>query len=651
MAEENEEKYVRRRRADASRQAERQAAAEEASMRPGTEPERYNTGNLTHGNARFGEAQRMTASQSQAVPVSQYDPYTSVTGSQPWIPEGQNAADVPWVSGAQPVYGWQNQFRPGTQPAAPLYPQGQVPQAPKKTRGDRGGQPAPQPRQPGDGRQLKKMLIAILSGASVTLVILGVVLWFTVIKPQMEQERAEEERRAYIESQVTYYNDKYCPGVYVDSIDLGGKTQTEAHALVAEAAEVNNTWTARLMWEGELYATLTEADLGVIVDVNGALEQAWQQGHEGDTGQRWQAMEKLKETAYHGSTVSDSGTGGTLEASLKTLADSLYIAPADAEFLGFDPNRTDPLIFRKEVLGRALNIDAIREQALQMARDGVSGTIDLIPSDIEPPVTVASLKAERYTLRGFSSTPISPTKSTDDRNNNIRRAFELISGSVIQPGKSFDFNKIVGKRTLENGFFPAEEYVYGEHVPGIGGGVCQACTTIYQAAVRANMRIDKRTPHSLAVNYTPYGKDATVYWFEGRGGQKIDFIFTNTTDSPIYIKAAVQSDEKNKKNLVCNVWIYGETLGEGVTYDLDTEEVVIPAPEEPKMVGDRNAKYVMYEDEQYETQKAENGTEVHRWLVKYVNKKEVERTELETDIYPAKQQIIYFGTRKRPETR
>ena len=69
------------------------------------------------------------------------------------------------------------------------------------------------------------------------------------------------------------------------------------------------------------------------------------------------------------------------------------------------------------------------------------------------------------------------------------------------------------------------------------------------------------------------------------------------------------------------------------------------------MVGDRNAKYVMYEDEQYETQKAENGTEVHRWLVKYVNKKEVERTELETDIYPAKQQIIYFGTRKRPETR
>ena len=655
MSEENTQAPVRRRRSQ--RRNDPEAEPQAAPIIPPEEteePVQYTVGNLNRGNARFGESQRMTASQPQVVLPPQYDPYVSVTGAQAWVPGEDSAAQTPWVSGAQPVYGWQNQFRSGTQPGVPVYPQGQAPvypqgQIPVYPQGQAPTVPKGSRRDPAHRSHLPAILLSAAGGT-----ILLVLLALLFLKWIPAQRAAEEARRLQLmrEEQVALYNDKYCPGVFVDNIDLGGKTQEEARALVTDAANDSSAWYVQLIWEGEVFRTLTEADLGITVDVESALAQAWRQGHEGDTEARWSAMERLStpEGAYHGTSVTDSGDTSALESSLTSVAASLYVAPVDAEFVMFDPFRTDPMIFREEVPGYYLDIDGLRNEALRMAKDGQSGSIELTASVLMPAVTVESLRAERYSLRGSASTPIAPTNSTEERNNNIRRAFELISGTVIQPGKQFDFNKIVGKRTLENGFFQAEEYVSGRHEVGIGGGVCQACTTIYQAAVRANMRIDKRTPHGLPVNYTPFGKDATVYWFDGKGGSKIDFVFTNTTDYPVYIKAAVQSSDKNKKRLVCNVWIYGPALGDGVTYDIETEEIVIPAPEEPKIVRDKNVRFVTYDDEQYVYQEAEDGTEVKRWLVRYVNKKEAERTQLETDIYPAKEQIIYVGTKKRPDT-
>ena len=137
--------------------------------------------------------------------------------------------------------------------------------------------------------------------------------------------------------------------------------------------------------------------------------------------------------------------------------------------------------------------------------------------------------------RATAYTDIS-TASTDNRNANIRQAFSKINGTVIQPGETFSFNSIVGDRTKANGFYEALEYVYGTEQMGIGGGVCQASTTVYQAAIRAGMTIIERHPHSLVVNYSDFGKDATV---NSTKGHRVDFRFRNDSGSPIYIKAAV----------------------------------------------------------------------------------------------------------------
>ena len=121
-----------------------------------------------------------------------------------------------------------------------------------------------------------------------------------------------------------------------------------------------------------------------------------------------------------------------------------------------------------------------------------SGAVNLVPQRIDPAVRKADLM-QKYMLRSYASTPIDK-HSTEDRNNNIRRAFEFINGYRLEPGKTFSFNNVVGERTPENGFYPAIEYVYGEHVEGYGGGVCQASTTLYQAAVCAGLQILTQVP-------------------------------------------------------------------------------------------------------------------------------------------------------------
>ena len=225
-------------------------------------------------------------------------------------------------------------------------------------------------------------------------------------------------------------------------------------------------------------------------------------------------------------------------------------------------------------------------------------------------------------------------------------SFEFINGYVLGPGSQFSFNNVVGQRTEANGFFPAIEYAYGEHVMGIGGGVCQASTTVYQAAVSAGLQIIKRSPHSDSVSYTEYGKDATVYWLDKR---KIDLVFKNNTDDPIYMVAAVQTDPSNKRRLIAKVTMYGADMGD-VRYEIDCKTVQeLDPPEKPTYIKDKDATYVTYTDQEKSVSKAKPGYVVESYRVRYEGNVETERVLLYTDTYEAKPERIYVGVTKRGE--
>jgi vancomycin resistance protein YoaR len=119
------------------------------------------------------------------------------------------------------------------------------------------------------------------------------------------------------------------------------------------------------------------------------------------------------------------------------------------------------------------------------------------------------------------------------RTNNIRKSSEAINNYVLFPGESFSFNEVVGQRTKQRGYLPAPIIVRGELSEGIGGGICQVSSTLFNAVDRAGLKIVKRYSHSKRVPYVPPGRDATVSWYGP------DFVFMNIYKHPILIRSKV----------------------------------------------------------------------------------------------------------------
>lgn len=142
---------------------------------------------------------------------------------------------------------------------------------------------------------------------------------------------------------------------------------------------------------------------------------------------------------------------------------------------------------------------------------------------------------EKEETLGEAFTPI--IDRGKNRMENIRLASSAISGRMLLPGEEFSFNKVVGARSRNRGYKDAPVILKGEKSYGVGGGVCQVSTTIYMAAVNANLQITQRHIHSEEVAYAPKHTDATVVY-----GEK-DMKFKNNTDDTLYIYTWV-SDNK-----------------------------------------------------------------------------------------------------------
>lgn len=137
----------------------------------------------------------------------------------------------------------------------------------------------------------------------------------------------------------------------------------------------------------------------------------------------------------------------------------------------------------------------------------------------------------------ISSFSTSLTVSTPERNNNIEICTKAINGKILMPGEAFSFNQVVGERTKEKGYMEAPAIIDNRIEPSVGGGICQATSTLYDAVLLAGIKNIERTHHSLPVSYVKPGLDATVEW------GNIDFKFTNTLEYPISIEGYVQNKE------------------------------------------------------------------------------------------------------------
>jgi len=146
---------------------------------------------------------------------------------------------------------------------------------------------------------------------------------------------------------------------------------------------------------------------------------------------------------------------------------------------------------------------------------------------------------------GSFSTPL---MGSPDRVGNIRLSLRAINNTLLLPGETFSFNEIVGERTRDRGYRSAP-IILGETVaPGVGGGICQTSSTLYNAVRQAGLEIVERRIHSIAPSYIQHGRDAAVAW------PHTDFKFLNSSKTPVIVKAEIQQWR-------VQVWILGEEGG------------------------------------------------------------------------------------------
>ena len=215
--------------------------------------------------------------------------------------------------------------------------------------------------------------------------------------------------------------------------------------------------------------------------------------------------------------------------------------------------------------------------------------------------------------------------SNVSRTTNLRLASNKINGTVILPNEEFSYNKVVGERTISAGYKMAATYSNGQVVDGLGGGICQISSTLYDAVVMANLNVTTRRNHQFVTSYVPAGKDATVVW----GSQ--DFKFVNSRKYPVRIVATVEGG-------VATVQIWG--VKEEVEYDISIETKKVATIEyTTQYVQDASLPV----GQQKVIQAGNNGRKVEAYKVTKLNGQVVSTTLLSRDTYNAMKRIVHVG--------
>jgi vancomycin resistance protein YoaR len=200
--------------------------------------------------------------------------------------------------------------------------------------------------------------------------------------------------------------------------------------------------------------------------------------------------------------------------------------PRDANYAVTSGGRVDVV---PGANGRELDVAATEEALLGAAVSRDRRDAGLVVRTVEPELTTR--EARSYRITRLLSSFATAYAGDADRIRNLQRAISLLDGTLIGPGDAFSFNDVVGPRTEERGFRPAPIIMNGEYEEGIGGGVSQVATTVFNAAWEAGLKISDRTAHDLYISRYPLGRDATVNFPD------IDLRFVNDTGHWLFMRA------------------------------------------------------------------------------------------------------------------
>mgnify|MGYP001063935259 CR=1 FL=1 len=389
-------------------------------------------------------------------------------------------------------------------------------------------------------------------------------------------------------------NDNIVSGVFIKNVDVSNLSKDEAKEKIS--SYINGNLPENIALKHNDYETsIPLSSLNLSFDIDSAVDYAYSIGKNGNVFQN--SFQTIKTMITHTNIEpSYSIDIEQLETSLKDISSklpdtvkesgyyiegkNLIITPGSegnivnvSQMVSYIKNGLANLTLKDRVLDIAtlveqpskINIDKIYEEiykepvdayytqdpfAVFPSENGMDFAISLdeakamleeekdeyvIPLKIlYPNVTTNMIGTEAFPdLLSTYSTKYSTRDK--DRTTNLQLAANKINGTVLMPGEVFSYNQVVGERTIAAGYKEAPIYVSGEVVDGLGGGICQITSTLYNAVLYANLGIVSRSNHQFVPSYVTASRDATVVY------GAIDFKFKNTRDYPIKITCSVSN--------------------------------------------------------------------------------------------------------------
>ena len=411
------------------------------------------------------------------------------------------------------------------------------------------------------------------------------------------------------------------PGVTIDGTDVSGMSTEEALKLLSGkyTTEVDGK-TLTLYYDAEEWEIPFEA-VGVGYDVESAVEKAGRLGREGTEKERMKAVGALLRSGED-IAVEYTYNSALLDEKLAEVAEEFDREAEDSKITR--ANGAFDITEEKE--GRTMRRAETARLSAAVLETQESGRAAIAADVTQPDVTYEDNQNVTDLIGSFSTTY---SANDRNRNNNLEVGCRNINGTILAPGEVFSANEGLGEQTAAGGYKNAAVYNNGKVEPGMAGGVCQVTTTIYNAAIMAELEIVERHPHSMTVGYVPLGRDAAV------AGTYKDLKIKNNTEYPVLIEASASGGK-----LAVN--IYGhETHSAGRSLEFETVyEATIPKPEEIVTEDPE-----LPEGEREVTSSGRTGCKVSVYKKGFENGKQVSRDWFSSSSYRAVADEVRVGTK------
>ena len=324
-------------------------------------------------------------------------------------------------------------------------------------------------------------------------------------------------------------NNRVAYGVMAENCRLDGMTKQDAQKFFEEAGRLRLAHKSIHLTYGPQNWYISPDEIGMTANSGVAAETAYAIGRsEADPIRNLMVRYRCaKEGRYI--EMDASYDESLLLAKLEAIAAEIRQDPVNAYCL----LNSDGSITRVAgVSGRTLDVKSLADALAPELKKFQFTSVELTPIEQPPYVRTEDLASINSILASYS-TYFSP----GDRGRNIKIAADKLDGILIRSGNSFSFNNAVGERTASAGYREAGVIIDGRLEDGIGGGVCQVSSTLYNAILLAGLDSTERTSHYSPSSYCPAGRDATVSY------GLLDFQFYNPLPNNVYLISETSSSE------------------------------------------------------------------------------------------------------------